>query len=457
MDHTRPERASRGNSKRRWLRYSLSTLLLMMTACAMIFGLWFRTLERQARRQASAAKAIEELDGLLFFDYQLSSGTLDRTTTPTGPAWLRRMIGEDYFRRAEIIDLAFKSGFPIWPSKITDQDLIHLESLPHLHTVEIGRNPLTDKGLAHLQGLSKLKTLYLNSTLITGTGCQHLRQLPRFEWLVLSNSPVTDQGLRQVGKLSGLKHLSLERAQITDEGLKALVDLKQLDELRLAYTSVGDAGLRHLAKMSKLTSLDLTGTEVTPAGVAEFKNKVPGCRVALSYGFGEEARDIELWPPGTVPTREQLVAHAKKLGGVSAEVRVDETRSGNPINVWTISYSDASDETVIRVLEQMPDLEHVFFSRVLFGDGVLEAMTQLTKLSTLETQMSRITDAGVVYLSEMSQIKVLGLRGSRITDSSVEILAQLTNLNRLDVAKTRISIEGAQRLRAALPNCQIIY
>jgi hypothetical protein len=84
------------NKRRRWYQFSLRTLLLLITVGSALSGLMGLKL-RQARRQ-QAVTAIENDGGIVKYDYQFRSyDRQSQVPTPAGPAWLRKMVGDDFF------------------------------------------------------------------------------------------------------------------------------------------------------------------------------------------------------------------------------------------------------------------------------------------------------------------------------------------------------------------------
>src|SRR4051812_15930285 len=93
------------SKKHRWLRYSLRTLLVAIT----LFCAWIGHHAHRARRQAAAIAAIESLGGtVIFHDQRNPSGSYDHSVRPTpskSSVWLRRVLGDEYFRRVAVVDL----------------------------------------------------------------------------------------------------------------------------------------------------------------------------------------------------------------------------------------------------------------------------------------------------------------------------------------------------------------
>ncbi len=440
--------------KRRWFQFSLGTMFLIMTVTAIWLG---RTTDR-ARRQARAVKAVEETHGLIQFDYQVDkSGKARQNPQPPAPEWLRKAVGEEYFRKVVTVDFAVGAGLrrkgPV--SNATDDDLRHLESLTDIETLELGNNfDVTDTGLVHLRGLKQLKTLYLYRTSVSGPGLIHLARLPELESLHLGRTPLQDEGLKHIAKMHRLKWLHLENTQVTNDGLACLAKLQKLETLSLANTDVTDAGLRHLEGLAKLQLLSLGGTNISAAGANRVRQALPNCRVLVTYGLGQTPRNVRLWPDDHQPTREELLAKLTELG---IDVQTDKTRPGNPVVSFTVFDSTLSDDVVVQLLDDLPHLEQINLRRVLVGDDLLKAIKNRTQLTYLSLQSSRITDSGLQHLPTLPNLEELILTETRITDAALPHLRTLRSLSFLSVEGTRVTNDGVHHLKQALPSCTMSF
>lgn len=233
---------------RRYLRYSLRSLLVVATVVAVLLGYKVNQVSRQRR----AVRALLTERAIIMFDYQLDAA---QASAP-GPSWLTSWLGDDYF--AHVQTVSFLVPFMGGPTSdnITDELLVELRSLPRLEVLILEDcDRITDAGLRHLTGLRRL---------------QELR---------LSRTKVTDDGLDSLSNMRQLKSLHLEETALTDDGLAKLAHLQQLEELWLLDTAVTDAGVEHLAKLRSLRELDLTWTQVTPQGVERLRTALPDCEI----------------------------------------------------------------------------------------------------------------------------------------------------------------------------------
>ena len=82
----------------RWLRYSLRTMLVVVTVACVLLA----SKVRQAERQREVVAWVEKMGGEVAYDYQPKIGSIfwldaNRKDEPPGPRWLVDLIGVDFF------------------------------------------------------------------------------------------------------------------------------------------------------------------------------------------------------------------------------------------------------------------------------------------------------------------------------------------------------------------------
>ena len=239
---TEPTKADPPKRKHRWLRFSLRSLMIVVTLVCAAAGL----ASNQANRQRRAIERIQAARGIVYYDYQLDAKLGPRTDDPLppGPDWLRDVIGVDYFGTAAAVGVNLGS----------DELLAAAGELPHLKALRIFcDSKITDGGLAHLKGLTELQSLYLRG--------------------------VHDSGMASLNGLTQLQALYVTQTNLSDAGLAPLQGLCQLRELYLSQTQITDAGLVHLSGLTNLQTLDLHGTKVSVAGVKDLQKALPNCKI----------------------------------------------------------------------------------------------------------------------------------------------------------------------------------
>jgi hypothetical protein len=216
------------SSRRRWLRFSLASLLVVTTVLCIALAVVFN----RVRRQERAVRAIQAAGGYIRFDYELrylnqNPFVSDLNVAPVpGPLWLRRYLGDELFRSP--IRVTFKS----YDQAVNDALLIE-----------------------HLAGVRTAETLFIDSPYITDASMPQIGAMSRVDFLDLSNAPITDDGLRHVAGMRQLHTLQLFCPQITDAGLEHLQGLSLLERLRLDSPRLTPAGVRRLKGLASVTNV----------------------------------------------------------------------------------------------------------------------------------------------------------------------------------------------------------
>ncbi len=73
------------------------------------------------------------------------------------------------------------------------------------------------------------------------------------------------------------------------------------------------------------------------------------------------------------------------------------------------------------------------------------------------TECTKISDGAIQTISEIQGLKQIGLAGcDLISDGALELLARLTSLVEINLVRCdKLSAEAIQKLKDALPNCQV--
>src|SRR5437879_3693406 len=84
--------------KRRWLQFSLRSLLIFTVLCALAAAWLGRKIERKRQEQA-AVDAIRESGGTVVYDYEDGNN-------PDGPTRLRSLLGDNFFNEVHGVDFS---------------------------------------------------------------------------------------------------------------------------------------------------------------------------------------------------------------------------------------------------------------------------------------------------------------------------------------------------------------
>jgi len=179
-------------------------------------------------------------------------------------------------------------------SRLTDDGLAPLTTLPNLELLSISGNRTTDAAMVHVGHMHKLRTLVLKCDL-TDSGLEMLSELTSVEQLDLTQSKVTDAGMIHVQHFAKLRTLILNGTQISNESLSTLAELKTLENLYLGNTPIDDAAVASLKQMEQLQLLFLLDTHITASGVAELQpSLLESCTIIHQSGTCQGTRKSPL-------------------------------------------------------------------------------------------------------------------------------------------------------------------
>jgi len=242
--------ATKEARKRRYVRFSLRALLVMVAVVGIVVAPYVNRLHKRQR----AIARIEALGGSI-------SGT--SVSLKGSGAVDDDLIHLRHLRNVTALDLA--------DTRITDRGLRSLHTVPNIWIVNLRGTQVTDEGLLHLKVLSRLRELILDDTRMTGQGLQHLRGLPDLRTLRLQGTLINDANLSQLRHLSALRQVMLAGTPITDAGLE---HLKMLNGLRAIFLHDTGSGIPRDVPAG-----------VTDEGIASLQRSLPNCNIWYDRGF----------------------------------------------------------------------------------------------------------------------------------------------------------------------------
>jgi hypothetical protein len=160
-----------------------------------LLAVWMAHISHRARQQKLAVEKVHRLGGTVYYDYQIKTNglvpdTFDFQAIPPGPAWLRNILGDDYFQA--VVSISFNK------TAVADEDLSLLLDTPVLKVLDLGDTKITDDGLACVKNLNKLEFLFLRHTSVGDRGLKQLKDLAHLRGLDISDTKVTDEGIKQL-------------------------------------------------------------------------------------------------------------------------------------------------------------------------------------------------------------------------------------------------------------------
>jgi hypothetical protein len=261
-------------SIRRRLRISLRTTMLVIVVVA----IWLSWNVNRAREQHEAVAAVQNHGGWVHYDYEFVNGKLTSGQNPWAPRWLRRLLGDEFFRHVSQVSLVYdqSTGKRFDNANVLpcDDVLARICRLPGLKSLLLKETQATDEGLRHIGKITGLEELYIwDAKSVTDAGVSHLASLKNLKNIHINRSKLTDEGLALLSSLPKIETLSLQENHFTDAGLARLAGRERLKNLYIGLGDghITDSGIAHLIQFTSLEVLDLQKSQVTARGLEQLR------------------------------------------------------------------------------------------------------------------------------------------------------------------------------------------
>lgn len=90
------------------------------------------------------------------------------------------------------------------------------------------------------------------------------------------------------------------------------------------------------------------------------------------------------------------------------------------------------------------------------GDGDLEALADINRLTLVNLNGTRVTDAGMKALVGLRRLKTLWLPNTAVTDVGMIELARHGGLKCVELRGTAVTAAGAAELQKTMPRCEAV-
>lgn len=287
------------------------------------------------------------------------------------------------------------------------------------------------------------------------------RWFDRIEGVHLPN-PWFERVGPELTRLSYLRSISMVEDELTPEFAGMLGKMRSLETLRIYQAEVNAEAAAKIAESDSLTYVALEGAIVPADSLHELAalDNLRSLKFACRHFDPTNGR----LSTEHATTDEQLEAIAQ-MRGLEKLVLLDTrvTDRGvqqlgqlKDLEELTLSSPHPTGES-LRVIATLPKLWRFVPWQWRFEP---EDMAQFAKMNSLRNLNldAALSDAHVVALSADSSLEILGLHGKAVTNASADHLAEFKNLSWLDLRETSVesTSEAADRLRAALPGCNIV-
>ncbi|MEX2026407.1 MAG: hypothetical protein WEH44_03885 [Pirellulaceae bacterium] len=250
--------------RRRWLSFSLRTLLVFITLLCIFLGIWME----RALRQHEIVNAIRDAGG--WVEYEMEEANWMRNEAE--PLWQKNPFGRDLLHCAQSVTLHDGRLLP------------QVARLYRLKSLTIYDNRLMDADVAAIQRLTGLKSLQLVGSWDREMARVTLSFMPTLgpqHCPLYGYSQLTDRSLEYVGRLPALEELTLSGDMFSEAGIERLAKIVTLRECYLDWCSRDSFSpqkrwLNAFRRLARIDVLVLLGPEqsIWLVGVKPWNTKV---------------------------------------------------------------------------------------------------------------------------------------------------------------------------------------
>lgn len=152
--------------------------------------------------------------------------------------------------------------------------------------------------------------------------------------------------------------------------------------------------------------------------------------------------------PKDDPALGEQIDKLKKLG---ARITLDDQNRVIGVNLGERSVTDA-DLVHLKGLKHLQELD---LTRTRITGSGLANLKDATTLKRLFVTETKVDDSAILHLKGMNSLALVGLSGTRISDKALDHLGELSGLKQLFCLGTGVTDAGVEKLRRALPQCQV--
>lgn len=433
---------------RRWLKYRLRTLMLVILVVGLSLTAWRRMQEHEQTVVVLAkAKHLEPaLEEPRWID-RVTHADLRQVTRAS-------FHGVETIGDKELAQLRRCAGLKrlsLYRTSVTDEGMATLQAFTGLRALSLEHTAVTDAGLEHLAGLGRLEELQLSHSKVQGPGLQHLRELRQLRKLAINFVPIVDEDLRWLRHATEMRELSLRGVEIDGSSLQILQQFHKLE-----YLEIRSDKLRQIRVVSlpNLASVTLDG-KMQPGGELVVQD-LPACtKLSLGLSAWEARPKIVI---ADLPQVRYLLAPAGRTIELRNLPQVKELRM-HLYNCERLTLNDLPalhklsventglTEQNVAEIAKLTSLVHLDMRDTRLDDAWMAPLSSLERLEVLDLWASSINGSGLAFCRDLPKLRSLALDMTRTDDHALANLAGVTSLEKLTLFRTQITDAGLVHLK----------
>jgi len=268
----------------------------------------------------------------------------------------------------------------------------------------------------------------------------------------LSGVCVTPQVMRSVVHLPTFRCLNLHEAELCNESWEILLELDNVGDLWIGGKHCTDEQLAKLDRLSSLTNLDVWSMHLSASTCKAIGNLSSLKRLTL--------QDISIAKGGfsyfsKLANLESLVLNFSANESLSSELNLQSLFGLTSLRRLYLKNVPMKNDALIH-FKSLPHLEYLELKDIDVDDGALEHIAELNSLEELLLIRTKITGNVPNRFERLLNLRGLALIGPTFTDDTLKHLYPMKNLQKIIIRESKVSDEGKESLKLALPSIQII-
>ncbi len=392
-------------------------------------------------------------------------------------------------------------GLEALSRKFTELRSMYLDRLPNV----------TEKGVSEiLKRTMKLKSLTLFEMRNVKAPILNTISTQRaLETLYFRGVPLKGGNVDQLTALSELRRIGFRYCQLDNENFQLLATFKKLVVVDVTGSDINDKSLMQLVALPDLQVLLIAGcTRLSPKTIQQFSKQVPQCQIYsdLPYKTGHHLEmlltddylrrhcfpdndgglDCAQWSITDngvkfithLPLRKLNVSDTKisdtglaKISSIKSlrELHLSELKAITSVGLKNLSTlrqlkslsiagnEQLSDQSIAKLLCELPALTYLDASKSGFGRRSLEAIAKKKSLKRLYVSFNNLNDEDVAYIaSHFPYLEELNLQHNSIaSEKSLMALTSLKSLKELSLGPLKDQLV-AKSLKEQLRNCKLV-
>lgn len=382
-------------------RFSLRTLVIVLTLICFVIGTPIGYIRYKAERQRKAIARLKELN--------VAVGLQADAKSTWVTSQLRRWVDKDAFRRATSVNIRANA-------RDIDEVIALLPSLDELMELNCNKQSLNDHQLQEIASIRSLRHLGAEQSNCSPQVVRKLLENPNWELLALPKVKFNDELLVELGRQTKLQRLTFDASEVSADGLEHLASCRSLLEVFLYRVQHAAGFARAIRRLPKVKMAILLESTIGADDLAEFGD-IGTLKSLQFYDCQIDSSKIDRIAKATQLSHLEFFRSPVSTDAVAAVGRLSKLQ--------ILSLDSCVDDHNVRELASLPALKYLALTKTELTDEGLQHAARVRTLTLVVLPVdTKCTEAGIRRLQEKAAIRVV--IGETMSDGMLYLPGGLT-------------------------------